>query len=186
MSEPELKAWSKALLLKIHVITGWTIPADELLNVLLDQFEKKLIEDYPNLNADEIEFAFRSKGTVIEDWGKTMNLNLLDKVLKPYLEERFYVSMDEEKTKKPIELPPAQISDEEFIQSIFKIYQQNRSYKKIPVMAYDILEASMNLSRDDKNRIFQYIHETTGEGDIKELCKQKAVAEYFEKFEKDL
>lgn len=100
MSEADLSKWSKALLLKIHVVTGWTIPAsDELLNILTDQFQKYLFEKYQELNTDEIEFAFRKRGTTIEDWGKAMNLNLVDKVLIPYLNDRFAVSEVEEKLK---------------------------------------------------------------------------------------
>lgn len=181
MNQIEVQAWSKALLLKIHVITGWTVPADDLLVVLVDQFKKKLLEDYPNLNPDEIEYAFRSKGTTVEDWGKTMNLNLLDKILKPYLHERFLISQDEEKLKRPLELPQSEVSDDEFIEAVYKLYQQNKSYKKIPVLAYKILEPTLNLSKQDKDRIFQYVNETTKDGDIKELCKQKAVAEYFDR-----
>ena len=100
MVEGDLMIWGKSLLLKIHVITGWTIPAsDEMLNVLIDQFTKYLFERYPELNPDEIEYAFRKSGTVIEDWGKNLNLNLVDKVLVPYLNERYKVSEMEEKLK---------------------------------------------------------------------------------------
>lgn len=88
VSENELKMWSKALLLKIHVITGWVIPDNEMLNILLDQFEKKLVEDYADMNSEEIEYAFRRKGTSVKDWGKSMNLSLIDTVLLPYVSER--------------------------------------------------------------------------------------------------
>lgn len=91
----------KVLLLKIHVITGWTIPGNELMIILVDQFSKKLTESYPALNADEIEYAFRQGGTVVEDWGKEMNLNLLDKVLIPYINQRLYVSAAEERKVEP-------------------------------------------------------------------------------------
>lgn len=93
--------YGKALLSKIHVITGWTIPnSPELVNILVDQFVKNLIEKYPQLNPDEIEYAFRQKGTTIEDWGKAMNLNLLDSVLIPYVNERFRISEDERRIKE--------------------------------------------------------------------------------------
>jgi uncharacterized protein (DUF433 family) len=47
--------------MKIHVITGWVIPVtSELYTILKDQFQKKITEDYGELNPDEIEFAFRS------------------------------------------------------------------------------------------------------------------------------
>lgn len=101
MNDQELSLWPKALLLKIHVITGWVIPATDLLNILMDQFQKKLIEDYGNLNTEEIEYAFRKSGTIIKDWGKEMNLNLIDQVLIPYLTERVEASRNEEKKKDP-------------------------------------------------------------------------------------
>jgi hypothetical protein len=102
MDESELSVWGKALLLKIHVITGWTIPSSpELLNVLIDQYVKYLVEKYNQLNVDEIEYAFRQYGTTIEDWGKAINLNLIDKVLIPYSHNRFLLSGVEEKIKEP-------------------------------------------------------------------------------------
>lgn len=104
MTPAEISAFSKALLLKIHVITGWVIPTGELMTILCDQFAKKLTEDYSVLNPDEIEFAFRSLGLKLEDWGKNLNLNLVDKVLLPYLDERFSVSEKEAAIKEP---PPA-------------------------------------------------------------------------------
>jgi hypothetical protein len=98
MGESEITKWAKALLMKIHVITGWVIPSDgALYTILKDQFQKKITEDYGELNPDEIEFAFRSKGTTIEDWGKEMNLNLIDKILLPYLHDRYQLSNTEEK-----------------------------------------------------------------------------------------
>lgn len=112
MNDQELSLWPKALLLKIHVITGWVIPASDLLNILIDQFQKKLIEDYGNLNTEEVEYAFRKSGTVIKDWGKEMNLNLIDQVLIPYLQERIEASANEEKGKHP---PVQKIMTEEEI-----------------------------------------------------------------------
>ncbi|MEO8824107.1 MAG: hypothetical protein ABI366_11095 [Ginsengibacter sp.] len=87
----------KTLLLKIHVITGWVLPGAELKNILNDQFHKKIMEEYSELNPDEIEYAFRNKGTGLEDWGKEVNLNLLDKILIPYLDARFAISQNEER-----------------------------------------------------------------------------------------
>lgn len=101
MDANELSLWPNALLIKIHVITGWVMPEKALFNILVDQFQKKLIEDYGNLNTEEIEYAFRKFGTVIKDWGKEMNLNLVDQVLIPYLQERIEASQNEEKKKNP-------------------------------------------------------------------------------------
>ncbi len=113
LSENELRIAAKVLVLKIHVITGWVVPDNEMRGILTDQFSKKLLEDYSMLNSEEVEFAFRKSGTVIKDWGKQMNLNLLDQVLLPYLGERVLASASEEKRKNP----PAQriYSDEEIL-----------------------------------------------------------------------
>lgn len=96
MDDQDISLWSKSLLLKIHMITGWTIPStEEFVNILREQFTKFLQEKYGDMNPEEIEYAFRSRGTIIEDWGKSMNLNLIDKVLGPYLDERYKVSESE-------------------------------------------------------------------------------------------
>lgn len=102
----EQRLWAKSLLIKIHVITGWTVPTGEILTVLIDQFQKKLLEDYPDMNVDEIEFAFRQNGTVVKDWGKAMNLALIDQVLIPYRAERMRLSNEYEERNVP---PPPQV-----------------------------------------------------------------------------
>jgi len=94
-----IESWGKALMIKIHIITGWVLPEKELLPIFIDQFTKKLIEEYSNLNVDEIEYAFRSTGTMVKDWGKSMNLALIDEVLRPYLAQRFEASASEERAK---------------------------------------------------------------------------------------
>ena len=91
----DVDTWAKALLIKINAITGWIIP-DETLDVLLDQFRKKIVESYGNCTAEEIEYAFRNYGTVVKDWGKQMNLSLIDEVMIPYLSRRMEVSEHEE------------------------------------------------------------------------------------------
>lgn len=104
MNQDEVNLWSKSLLLKIHVITGWTIPASDLLIILIDQFQKKLVENYSNINIEEIEFAFRNSGTTVKDWGKAMNLSLIDEVLIPYINQRVRLSIElEERMAVPAE-----------------------------------------------------------------------------------
>lgn len=101
MTDVEIHFAAKNLLIKIHVITGWILPASEILTILIDVFSKKLIADYGSLNVDEIEHAFIKAGPGIEDWGKEMNLNLLDKVLVPYIDKRFELSKEEERKLDP-------------------------------------------------------------------------------------
>lgn len=91
----DVDTWANVLLAKINAITGWIVP-DLTLDILIDQFRKKLVESYGDCNPEEIEFAFRNYGTVIKDWGKQMNLSLIDEVMIPYLSRRSEVSQHEE------------------------------------------------------------------------------------------
>lgn len=126
MSQAETLVWGKALLLKIHVITGWTIPEKELLTILIDQFQKKLIESYPDMNVEEIEFAFRQSGTTVKDWGKAMNLSLIDEVLIPYLDERKRLSheLEERKIVEPQKLYTDEDNDNLVRQDIEAFFQR--------------------------------------------------------------
>lgn len=94
-----IESWGKALMVKIHIITGWVLPDQTLINIFTDQFTKKLTEEYAHLNIDEVEYAFRSTGTTVKDWGKSMNLALIDEVLRPYTAQRFEASAAEERAK---------------------------------------------------------------------------------------
>lgn len=97
MGEEERTLSAYSILLKIHAITGWTIPASkEIMGVFTDQFQKKLSENYRNLNQPEVEYAFRNRGLDIKDWGKELNLTMIDEVILPYLKERYELSLREE------------------------------------------------------------------------------------------
>lgn len=177
MSHGDLLTAVHVILLKLHVITGWNMPPNEMLDILIDQLSKKLIERYPLVNADEMEFAFRNNSTV-KDWGKSMNLNLIDEVMIPYLERRVMLSQIEEQ-RKPLELPAAQITDAEFIEAVKKHYQHHKDYKQIPVMAYDAL--NLNLTIDEKRNIREIVMSNAPIGaNIKDLCKQMACKIYFD------
>lgn len=76
------------------------------MDILIDQFTKKILESYPLINSDEIEYAFRNKPIEIKEWGKAMNLSLIDEVVQPYIEKRYEISGIEERSKKLIENKP--------------------------------------------------------------------------------
>jgi hypothetical protein len=170
---------AKTLLLKIHIITGWTIPEEAMMLILMDQFTKKMVESYPNVNAEEMEYAFRNN-TTVKDWGKAMNLSLIDEVMIPYLQKRIELSrMEESQNIKT--LPPSQVSDEEFIESCKKLYMVDKNYKSIPVLCYKVLEKKINLTIDEKRKIRDKIISVAPIGaNIQDLCKQYAVAKYFD------
>lgn len=98
----------QALLVKIAVINGWMLPDDEqLLNIYYDQTYKFLVEHYTSLNIDEIEYALRTYGTQIQDWGKVFNLSMLYQALDPYMKHKVKVQRLEKalRDKEPTGLP---------------------------------------------------------------------------------
>lgn len=92
------------------------MPTDELMIILVDEFTKKIIESYLNVTVEEVCHAFRSGGHEVKEWGKSLNISLIDEVMIPYLAKRFEVSRVEEQTKL-IEYKPD-------LEQIDKEYQQ--------------------------------------------------------------
>lgn len=183
MNDSELSKWSKGLLVKIHVITGWVIPDDELMNILIDQFQKKLKESYFNVNVDEIEYAFRTYGTTVKDWGKSMNLALIDEVMIPYLESRAQVSKFEEH-KKPLQIEHKEdLSDkamEEWFGEIRERIKNGMGYSFIPVMLYAWLDKRGEIKMDTKTKIGYMdaaAKEISPNGEPAEFEKVKALAQ---------
>lgn len=68
----------------------------EYVLALKSQLSKKLKEDYSVINADEFEYAMRKYGIRVKDWGKSINLALIDEPIQLYLSERAEVSKFEE------------------------------------------------------------------------------------------
>ena len=147
-----LKLTSKSLLLKINIITGWVIPDKELINILVDQFQKLLTEKYRHCNTDEMEYAFRYYGLTIQDWGKQMNLSLVDQVMSQYLEKRFELSKIEEqqKTKQNSIEYKEDISDtamRDWYNEIFRrVRVDGMAVDFIPVSLYDWMGKNGNIT----------------------------------------
>lgn len=86
----------KALLIRLHIITGVHLPTDEaLLNVLQSELGKALEENpkYNSLNFEEIEHAFRMNaagnlGERVKHWNNTLNLEYFGQVVERYMEKR--------------------------------------------------------------------------------------------------
>lgn len=132
---------AKTLLFKISAITGWTLPISEMLTVLIDQFSKTLAEKYRFTNINEFEYAFRSKGIETKDWGKSLNLSLIDEIMIPYLETRIEVSKMEESKKSTQNLLPKrkrEMTNEEWEEWIIDI--RKYTLEAIPNMVYEYLE----------------------------------------------
>lgn len=186
MDAEEIDLWADALLLKIHAITGWTIPEKTILTVFTDQFKKKIIESYPRCNPEEIEYAFRSGGTTVKDWGKQINLSLIDEVMKPYLHTRYELSRIEEQQKvKQLEPAKEDLSEKTMSEWWNSIAEQIRKseYKLefIPIMLYDWKEKQAGftaaMKRDYLVKAVDYRHQllvnSDGKKDLVEFNRMK-------------
>lgn len=118
----ELLTEVQLLLFKLSVITGWKLPEDEsYLTVLVDQFVKKIKEDYSVLNTEEVEHAFR-KNTQVKDWGKAFNLSLIDQVLIPYINQRREIKEFVERLPQTERLLPMQADWKELCEMNYQQY----------------------------------------------------------------
>lgn len=183
MHAGEVALQSDKLLLIIHVITGWTVPAGELMSILTDQFSKKCLESYPNVNPGEMEYAFRNN-TTVKDWGKAMNLALIDEVMLPYLERRFELSRIEEsaKTPKMIEYEPIEMTDEDLLTATFEVWKMIKKPDLIPESVYHYLveKGKINLTIEQKKDIRERVYSSDiDEKGIRILCRKIAVSDYF-------
>ncbi|MBC9913149.1 hypothetical protein [Chitinophaga varians] len=106
-TDTELHTIIEALILKTAVITGWQLAEDDAyVTILTDQLRKKAIDDYQNINPDEFEYAMRTYGTKIKDWGKALNLSLIDDAICEYLGKRQHLSeLESQKRANEAELP---------------------------------------------------------------------------------
>lgn len=114
MNDAEILTNVAEVLLRIHVITGWSLPNDEAyMKILVEEFMLKLKEDFDCLNFVEVVYAFRKNGLGIKDWGKNMNLDIVCNVLSFYSDERITASFEEEKISGSKELKQVLYTDEE-------------------------------------------------------------------------
>lgn len=153
MNDAELELSAHRIILKISVIVGWTIPlSDEMVDMLTDQFRKKLSEGYSNLNEAEVEYAFRNKGIETRDWGKSLNLSLIDEVMIPYLENRFEISKTEESLTKPKMIEEKkETTDKEMFEWIEDWKQKEViDLELIPLQFYDFLESKKIIAVPNK------------------------------------
>ncbi len=185
---------AKGLLFKIIIITGWKGYDDPINDAILQQqFILKLKESYPNVNTHEIEYAFRN--TLVKDFGKNINLLLLDQVMEPYLKQRAEVSRIEEQVKvKELPVPVVEVTDEEWIETGRETWNFTRNYLLIPANIYRILNLNptlgeqeaikytasriiANLLKDDKD----YFNGIEYDKFYNKLLRRIAVGMYFEK-----
>lgn len=165
MDDATLSKWALAIVLKIHTITGWVVPEDRMRGVLVDQFKKKIMESYATCNPDEVEYAFRTYGTKVKDWGKQMNLSLIDEVMSPYLDRRYDLSKHEEildiyNSSKQIEYKEdmsMEAMQDWFNATAKKIKAGELRIEFVPPMLYEWMDSNGNISAT-KEQKYEYLN----------------------------
>ena len=195
MDANEIALSVKQLLIKISIITGWKLYDDAMEQRILEQqLMLKLNESYANTNPAEIEYAFRN--SFVKDWGKAINLSLIDEVMQQYLSQRAEASrLEEQVMSKPKELtaPPEPVTDEEWIEIGQGLWKSTKNIMLIPPKLYRLL--NLKPTEDEKERIKEaadrfisnliyqdkdyFIGEVDKLSTYNRLLRQIAVAEFF-------
>lgn len=101
------------ILVRINAITGWKLPDNEdVLSALIREMTIYLTEKRGDLTSDEIAYSIRNYGLTVKDWGKNLNITLIDQCVCEYKEKRYDASIEEERAAieqkhAKIELSPA-------------------------------------------------------------------------------
>lgn len=188
MNGEELQLWGNALLIKIAVITGWSMPEGKAYTILLDQFKKKMQELYAGCNPDEVEYAFRNGSGAVKEWGKQINIPLMDEVMLHYLSKRREISLLEEGNNQlVIESKVVPLSEEDYqqwLQEEIQYLKTGKSWELIPMELYEFLDRKGAIKATNEER-YEYLHKATVRraGQLeRESLNSKHAMEYFQSF----
>lgn len=165
LNQIEFDAAIPAILLRINTITGWRVSTDaDTVEVLQDEFKLYLNENQSDMTIDEILYAIRNYSLDIQDWGKSMNLSLINQPLSRYRARRAELSDLEERIKKQSREPqkvieaPKEVDWSPLWSDIFIAAQEGKiATKIIPVTIYDwlIQKNKLILSVDQRKEYYQ-------------------------------
>ena len=185
MDDMELIATIQGLLVRVKVVTGWSIPdLESERRILYSEFAIHLQEKWATLNHEEIMFAVRNyAGT---DWGKNVNLKLLDDAIEVYHRKRVVLSQIEEQKKgKQPELANVNADWKSLCEESYQSYLKGKlNIDLMPHQLYDefvgskfIEDGVMNDFIEDAKK--KLIASATGKKEMAQLGrKMKEVAEW--------
>jgi len=142
------------LVTKIHVITGWRLPkAGAIINILCEQLHKKLRFDFPGISHDEIENAFHKFGSE-ENFTGTMNIAVIDRVLKKYFLSKAHENFENERKSSfgsiPVPSPQQHLNEcRELIEHKYQLYLEGKMRMELlPPFIFPILRKDYNADPD--------------------------------------
>jgi hypothetical protein len=92
----DISRHAMGLLTRITAVTGWKLPDGDTLKALVNEFSAYLIESCGAYNPNEIAYAVRTYGGDVTEWGKNLNILLIDECMGKYKNERSAISTIEE------------------------------------------------------------------------------------------
>lgn len=94
MNALELQTAVQLVLNRICIFTGWPVPVGKAsIDLLVDELALYLLEKFPTINVNEIAAAFRQYSSEVNNWGKAVNIILIEQVLYPYMNARREASL---------------------------------------------------------------------------------------------
>lgn len=173
MNDAEINLNANGLIYKTSVITGWRVPDDKTyLMAFQDQLRKKILESYHDLNPDEFEYAMRTYGVKIKDWGKEINLSLIDEAIQYYKAHRLELSNYEERSKREVKsISPGPVDWSDEFDRVSKALQEGKD-PIITTALYDWMDRSgkIFLTVEQKNEFMaKAVNEIIGEKEVEKL-----------------
>jgi hypothetical protein len=138
MDDLEVVGTLQGLLFRVKVVTGWRLPElPEERRVLYSELALHLQQKWATFNQEEVMYAIRNfSGT---DWGKDVNVQLLDEALQHYADLRKELSkMEEQKSFKPVALLQGAVDWKEVIEMDYQHFLAGQlNIHLMPHQAYD-------------------------------------------------
>jgi hypothetical protein len=152
----------KATLMRINAITGWNLPTGPSLQILINETSEYLLQNCADMNPEEIAYAVRNFSGESKDWGKNLNIPLIDESVQKYRFSRAEVSEKENKARIAIQEPQKEEKKEELAdwsdswQSILKVAEtggiKELNEIVISVLVYDWLKRNNMITFSSEER----------------------------------
>jgi hypothetical protein len=150
-------------------------PTDEEKAVLLQY----VIKTFGGHSASEIKLAFEmavaGKFNVDVNCYENFSVLYFSSIMNVY---RRWAGEVANQITPPVEMPPVEVTDSEFIEAVYNYWKVDRDFKKIPVLAYDVL--NLGITSEEKQSIKKHV-DTLMDNATPDNYKQYCVKEHFEK-----
>jgi hypothetical protein len=146
MSRDQAETAAKAIIVTAKLITGWSIPTGQSLDLLKSIFAAELQKEYVNLTVQEVELAFRRHSAKIKDYAKDFSLSLFNQVMDHYFMDRNEaVRIESDVYLKDVE---AKVKSEEDVKNIARASVEE-SFEDYKTGKFDPIRSNISASLYD-------------------------------------